>query len=118
VADFIWNDPKVFLKLYKQSVRPHLEFASPAWSKWQKGDIETIERVQEKALRMTSGLKGENYEGRCKEAGLEMLEERRKTQDMAQVFKIVKGIDKIDPEKIFPATRQYLPKHNWLIPRI
>ncbi len=47
-----------------------------------------------------------------------MMEERRKTQDVAQVFKIVKGIDKIDPEKIFPATRQYLPKHNWLILRI
>jgi hypothetical protein len=56
---------------------------------------------------MTSGLKGENYEERCKEAGLEMLEERRKTQDMAQVFKIFKGIDRLDPEKIFPARRQY-----------
>jgi hypothetical protein len=56
---------------------------------------------------MTSGLKGENYEERCKEAGLETLEERRKTQDMAQVFKIVKGIDKLDPEKIFPARRQF-----------
>jgi hypothetical protein len=50
----------------------------------------TVERAQEKALRMTSGLKGENYEERCKEAGLETLEERRKTQDMAQVFKILK----------------------------
>jgi hypothetical protein len=29
----------------------------------------TVERAQEKALRMTSGLKGENYEERCKEAG-------------------------------------------------
>ncbi len=104
---FHYRDRNVFLKLYKQYVRPHLEFASPAWSPWQKGDIETIERVQEKALRMTSGLKGGNYEEKCKEAGLETLEEKRKTQDMAQVFKIVKGIDKLDPEKIFPARRQY-----------
>ena len=88
-------------------MKPHLEFASSAWSPWQKGDIETIESIQEKALRMTSGLKGENYEERCKEAGLETLEERRKTQDMAQVFKIVKGINKLDLEKIFPARRQY-----------
>ena len=71
-----------------------------------KGDIETIERVQEKALRMTSGLKGENYEERCKEAGLETLEERRKSQDMAQVFKILKGIDKLNPKQIFSARRQ------------
>jgi hypothetical protein len=52
---------------------------------------------------MTSGLRGESYEERCREAGLETLEARRKTQDITQVFKILKGIDKIDPEKLFPA---------------
>jgi hypothetical protein len=65
--------------MYKQYVRPHLELASPAWSPRLVGDIETIEKVQEKALRMTSGLKGESYEERCEEAGLETLEERRKS---------------------------------------
>lgn len=103
---FHYRDKNIFLKLYKQYVRPHLEFASPAWSPWLVGDIETIEKVQEKALRMTSGLKGESYEERCKEAGLETLEERRKSQDMAQVFKILKGIDKLNPEQIFSARRQ------------
>jgi hypothetical protein len=50
---FHYRDRNTFLKLYKQYVCPHLEFASPAWSPWKTGDIGTIERVQEKALKMT-----------------------------------------------------------------
>jgi hypothetical protein len=84
---FHYRDKNTFLKLYKRYVRPHLEFASPAWSPWQTGDIATIEKVREKALKMTSGVRGESYEERCREAGLETLEARRKTQDITQVFK-------------------------------
>jgi hypothetical protein len=36
------------------NVRPHLEFAVPAWSPWLKGDIE---RVQEEAVKMVAGLR-------------------------------------------------------------
>jgi hypothetical protein len=63
-----------------------------------------MEKVQEKALKMTSGLKGESYEERCKEAGLETIDERRKVQDMNQVFKIVKGLYKLDT---FPSRIPY-----------
>jgi hypothetical protein len=74
------------------------------------GRHEKGEKVQEKALKITSGLKEESYEERCKKAGLEALDERRKLQDMTQEVKILKGIDKLDPEMIFPARRQH--QHN------
>jgi hypothetical protein len=48
--NFHYREKHVFLRLYKQYVRPHLEFAVPAWSQWLKGDIETLEKVQEKAV--------------------------------------------------------------------
>jgi len=32
----------VFAKLYQQNVRPHLEFATPAWSPWTEGDKQTL----------------------------------------------------------------------------
>ncbi len=63
---FFHCQDKVFLRLCKQYVRPHLELASPAWSPWQMGVTETIEKIQEKALKMTSGLKEETYEEICK----------------------------------------------------
>ena len=36
---FLYRDRRVFVQLYKQFVRCHLEFAAPAWSPWQAGDI-------------------------------------------------------------------------------
>jgi hypothetical protein len=44
-------------------------------------------------------LKGTTYIERCKELGLSTLEERRKIQDLSQVFKILKGVDKVDPKR-------------------
>jgi hypothetical protein len=48
--NFHYRDKHTFLRLYKQYVRPHLEFASPAWTPWLAEDIEVFEKVQEKAL--------------------------------------------------------------------
>jgi ribonuclease P/MRP protein subunit RPP40 len=48
-------------------------YASPAWSPWQEGDKSVLEKVQEKALKMVSGIKAKSYEERCKELGLDTL---------------------------------------------
>jgi hypothetical protein len=76
-------------------VRPHLEFATPAWSPWFQTDIQTLEIVQERAVKMILGLKSQDYNERCEELNLETLQERRKKQDMSQVYKLVHNIDKI-----------------------
>ena len=81
-------------------MRPHLEFAAPAWSPWLREDIEIIERVQKKAVGMISGLKGGGYEEKCKELGMETLEARREKQDLLQAFKILKGPEPNNAEKI------------------
>ncbi len=88
--NFHYRDRHTFVRLYKQYVRPHLEFASPSWSPWLTGDIERLEKVQEKAVKMVAGLKSKIYSERCKELGLETLEERRKKQDLALVHKLVR----------------------------
>jgi hypothetical protein len=47
----------------------------------------SLEEVQEKAVKMVTGLKGTTYEERCLELGLETLQRRRERQDMAMVHK-------------------------------
>jgi ribonuclease P/MRP protein subunit RPP40 len=85
--NFHYRDRYTFLRLYKQYVRPHLEFSAPAWSPWLQGDKDTLEKVQEKAVKMVAGLKGANYLEKCAELGLETLEKRRNDQDLALVYK-------------------------------
>jgi hypothetical protein len=57
--------------------------------------------VQVKAVKMISGLKSQNYNERCKELGIETLEQRRIVQDRAQTFKLIHGIDSIERVQLF-----------------
>jgi hypothetical protein len=43
----------IHFRLY---VCPHLKFAAPSWTPWLTGDKETLENVQEKAVKMVAGL--------------------------------------------------------------
>jgi hypothetical protein len=99
--NFHFRDKNVFVRLYKQYVRPHLEFAIPAWSPWQENDKQILEAVQIKAVKWVTGLVGDTYEERCKELGLQTLETRRWEQDMTQTFKILHGIGNIDESRFF-----------------
>jgi hypothetical protein len=123
---FHYRDRHVFLNLYKRYVRVHLEFATPVWSPWQIGDIATIERVQQKAVGMISGLKGKTYEEKLKELGLPTLEKRRYRADLLQLYKILNDIDSVESRTWFkvvnferPNTRAINSDHgviNFLIP--
>ena len=44
---------------------------------------------------MISGLTGSTYEEKCKELGLDTLEERRRQQDLMQTYKIFGGKDRV-----------------------
>lgn len=98
---FHFRDRTVFLQLYKQYVRPHLEFSVQAWSPWQQADIEVLEKVQRRAIQMISGLKSQVYEERLIELEITTLEERRHQADMALMYKIVTGKEAVEPETWF-----------------
>ncbi len=55
----------------------------------REGDKSILEKVQEKALKMVSGIKAKSYEERCEELGLDTLEKWRRIQDMVETFRIL-----------------------------
>ena len=87
--NFHYRDKNTFKKLYVQYVRPHLEFAAPAWSPWLQEDKNRLEKVQRKAVGMISGLKSGSYEEKCKELNIDTLEVRRERQDLLEAYKII-----------------------------
>jgi len=98
---FHFRDKKIFPGLYIQYVRPHMEFASPAWSPWTTADKEILEKVQRHAVGMISGLNSNSYEEKLLDLEMETLEERWHQIDMQQAFKILLGQDKVDKSTWF-----------------
>jgi hypothetical protein len=81
--------------IYTTFVRPHLEFAVPAWNPHLAKDIQAIENVQRRALRSISGLRHLSYPDRLKDMRLATLYERRQRGDLIQLFKIRNGVDRV-----------------------
>ena len=59
-----------------------------------------------RAVKMILGLTSNNYHERLAELGMETLEERRHRTDMAQVYKIVTGKDKVNRATWFTMARE------------
>jgi hypothetical protein len=113
-----------YVKLYVQYVRPHLEFAAPAWAPWSVGDNDCLEKVQERAVKAISGLQSRVYEERLTEIGLPSLAARREEADMMMVYKIITDSDAQFSKQWFtmaaserPATRQNTGAKNLVIRR-
>jgi hypothetical protein len=86
---FHYRDRHVFVRLYQQYVRPHLEFSTPAWAPWTEADRNCLEKVQQRAIKMVSGLKSNTYEERLQELKMPTLLERRHQADMVMTHKIL-----------------------------
>jgi hypothetical protein len=99
--NFYYRDKKVYVNLYKQYVRPHLEFSAAAWSPWQEGDKALLERVQEKAVNAISGMAGLTCVEKCRVLDIETLETRREQQDLLLTYKILNGIGNIEYSGLF-----------------
>ena len=101
VRAFHFRTKEVLGKLFKVFVRPILEYAVAVWSPWTEADCEVLEKVQRRVVRMMSDCRGRTYEERLKDCGLVLLKERRLRGDMIEVFKVVKGINKVKREEWF-----------------
>ena len=85
-------------------VRPHLEYAAPAWNPYRKRDEKLIENIQRRATKLAPSPKRLSYYDRLEKLRLTTLKKRR--GDAIQNFKITKGLNKVEyvvPNRVAPA---------------
>ena len=100
------------MSYYKTLVRPILDYASGIWNPYHKKDIEKLEKIQRRATKIIRENRNLPYPVRLRKCKLMSLEERRRRYDLIEMFKIMKGIYKIDKELLFEINKNPTRGHE------
>ena len=73
----LYKEKQLIVLLYKEIVRPTLEYCIQAWRPYRKKDIDKLDRIQRRATKMIPELRDLSYESCLLQCGLTTLETRR-----------------------------------------
>jgi hypothetical protein len=104
---FSSRSERLWQKLWKTHIRPHLEHAVQAWSPYLQGDINVLERVQRRVSKYIAGMANLTYEQRLERLEWTTLADRRIRGDSILTFQQLRGHTRlaIDWHRVTPLSQ-------------
>ena len=90
---FVSRSPKFLGEMYRQFVRPHMEYCIEVWNPKAQGDINKMERVQNKMTRMLNNGNRMTHDQRNSMLGISSHEQRRLRGDLINIYKNIANPD-------------------------
>jgi len=78
-----------------------LEYCAQYWSPYLRKDVNALESVQRRITRLTPGMGRWSYGEKLERLGLCPLEFRR-GGDLVETFQMLRGVDRVAVERMFP----------------
>ena len=91
----------MILPIYSALVRPLIKHCILVWGPQHRKDVELLERVLRRAMKMIQGLEHLSCEDRLKELGLFSLEKKSLWGDLIVAFQYIKGVYERDRNQPF-----------------
>ena len=95
------RDREVTVPLYYTLVKPHLKYHIQTRGLHYRKNVELLDGVWRRAIKMTEGLEHLSYEDRLRELGLFSSEKRRLQEDLIAAFQYLKGAYKQEEDLLF-----------------
>jgi len=77
---FVSRNKKVLMPIYKNIIRPMVEYGSTIWSPWKRKSIDLIAGVQRRFTKLIDNMKNLSYETRLARLEIISLEDRRRRE--------------------------------------
>ena len=101
IATFTCIDETTLPMLFTTMVRPHLEYGNVIWCPRFRRDKLEVEKIQRRATKLIPNLRSLPYRDRLEVLSLPSLCYHRRRGDILQVYKILKGIDRLESNQFF-----------------
>jgi hypothetical protein len=96
-ATFTCIDETTLPRIFTTMVCPHLEYGNVIWCPKIRRDKIEVKQIQRKAIKLIPNLRSLPYKDRLEVLRLPSLNYRRRRGNMFQVYKLLKGTDRLEP---------------------
>eukprot|EP00061_Rhincodon_typus_P012572 g38393.t1 len=107
---FEYRSWDIMLRLDRMVVRPLLEYCVQFWFPCLREDIIKLEKIQKRFTRMLPGLEGLSYKERLDRLALLLLKRKKLRGDLIEVYKIMRGINKVNDKCLFLQVRDFMSR--------
>ena len=116
LAGTTWGaNEKTLRTVYEGTIRPHLEYGAAAWSSASKTTLQTVDKVQNQALRLITGAMKTTPISKMEEVtGIQPLQDRRNMKTLLQAEKFKCQVKHPMKAKVEGRTRNRLKRGSFL----